>query len=42
MSIAKCVVEEVGCRLGQEVGYTILFLHLGAYMLIYTYRIRYA
>jgi ATP-dependent RNA helicase DHX8/PRP22 len=25
MSIAKCVVEEVGCRLGQEVGYTIRF-----------------
>ena len=25
MSISKCVVEEVGCRLGQEVGYTIHF-----------------
>ncbi|KAJ7799404.1 P-loop containing nucleoside triphosphate hydrolase protein [Mycena olivaceomarginata] len=25
MSVAKCVSEEVGCRLGQEVGYTIRF-----------------
>lgn len=25
MSVAKRVAEEVGCRLGQEVGYTIRF-----------------
>ena len=24
-SVAKCVAEEVGCPLGQEVGYTIRF-----------------
>ena len=25
MSVAKCVAKEVGCQLGQEVGYTICF-----------------
>jgi ATP-dependent RNA helicase DHX8/PRP22 len=25
MSVAKRVAEEIGCRLGQEVGYTIRF-----------------
>ncbi|KAI6023274.1 hypothetical protein EDC04DRAFT_2568860, partial [Pisolithus marmoratus] len=25
MSVVKCMAEEVGCHLGQEVGYTIQF-----------------